>query len=606
MRYFERFLVVLSVLWIKCASAEQGFAIGCYEASNSNQSNHHRVRTVDECLDLCEKSFFEIAAISNVFCWCTESINAVELNDTECNIQCVGNAKQICGGPSSESYYQTGVEVAGPATNVRQVERSQTSITIKWDEPQQKKFLRNYIVRVNPIKTFAKSLLPGQWTVPKENKSSEGGVASVTIETEIGIPEPEPQQPTVLSRGDTSLVIEIKPQTNINGPISFYHVIVLYVDNGLVQQFDENLLTNFKQAQEDGTNYYITAELEYQDSVRRFTIGDGRYYRGYQNIALTPDSHVHVSIGIVSIMGNLTTRRYASTSHEQHDVMITIREDENNGQSDLVIVTLVVACIIFGLLLVCSIIAYFYLRIRLNHRLRRLPSDHHELTLQGPIIEVENNGYIPDDYLKGNFEQKLNDLLDRVPNAQKYPRNMLALDVNHIVGSGNYGDVIVGHLNRRRCQVHVVSDDMEPLDQMQFLKDFAQIQQISSHPNVLGFLGICQTPDWLYVMFEEATITLKKRLIDARVTPNFDPHRFSTLSEEFVLRLLAELSDAMDYLSMHQFVHRKLCSYNICLTSQDEIKISAFGATPFDDPTQSHRFTTLECTRSASFPTLFR
>lgn len=99
---------------------------------------------------------------------------------------------------------------------------------------------------------------------------------------------------------------------------------------------------------------------------------------------------------------------------------------------------------------------------------------------------------------------------------------------------------------------------MEPLDQMQFLKDFAQIQRISSHRNVLSFLGVCQTPDWLYIMFDEATMTLKKRLIDARVTPNFDPHRFSTLSEEFILKLLAELSDAMDYLSMNQVIFHGL------------------------------------------------
>lgn len=390
-------MLVLSVLWIKCASAEKGFAIGCYEGSKSMKDKYHRVRTVDECVDFCEKSYFGIAAISNVFCICTESISAAELNDKECSIKCVGNDTQICGGPASESYYQTGVEAAGPVSNVRQVERSQTSITLKWDEPQSKKFLRNYIVRVNPIKTFAKSLLPGQWTVPKENSqvdlsplhpgttylieivsnsdSGEGGIASVTIETEIGIPEPEPQQPTVLSRSETTLVVEIKPQTNINGPISYYHVIVLYVDNGLVQQFDENLLTNFKQAEEDGTNYYITAELDYEDSVQRFTVGDGHYYRGYQNVALEPGSHVHVSIGIVSKMGNVTTRRYASTTHEQHDVMITIRDNQSEGEklmfcgrfgfdvkifwllgeTDVVIVTLVVACIVFGLLLVCSI-----------------------------------------------------------------------------------------------------------------------------------------------------------------------------------------------------------------------------------------------------------
>lgn len=355
MRFFKVVLVAVSVLWIESAGAEKGYNIGCYEIpTNSNQNNDQRVRTADECVDLCEKKYFEIAAVSDAFCSCTESIKANELNETECNMKCIGNPTQTCGGRTAQSYYQTGVEVAGPVRNVSQADRSETSITLRWKDPEQKKFLRDYIVRVKPIKTFAKSLLPGQWTVPKDSNQvdlsplhpgttylieivsnsdrGEGGIASVTIETEIGVPEPEPQQPTVLSRSDTSIVIEIKPQSNINGPISFYHVIVLYIDNGLVQQFDENLLTNFKQAQDDGTNYYITAELEYQDSVRRFTVGDGRYYRGYQNVALPADSHVHVSIGIVSKMGNVTTRRYAATTHEQHDVMITVRADESEGK----------------------------------------------------------------------------------------------------------------------------------------------------------------------------------------------------------------------------------------------------------------------------------
>lgn len=33
----------------------------------------------------------------------------------------------------------------------------------------------------------------------------------------------------------------------------------------------------------------------------------------------------------------------------------------------------------------------------------------------------------------------------------------------------------------------------------------------------------------------------------------------------------------------YQFIHKKLCSYNIRMTSHDEIKISGFGATPFDE-----------------------
>lgn len=42
---------------------------------------------------------------------------------------------------------------------------------------------------------------------------------------------------------------------------------------------------------------------------------------------------------------------------------------------------------IFGILLILTVVAYTYLRIRTEQRLRRMPSDHHELTLQGPIME---------------------------------------------------------------------------------------------------------------------------------------------------------------------------------------------------------------------------
>lgn len=61
----------------------------------------------------------------------------------------------------------------------------------------------------------------------------------------------------------------------------------------------------------------------------------------------------------------------------------------NNTDGDGSLATiLVVACCFFGILLILSVIGYLYLRLRMGPRLQRLPSDHHELTLQGPIIEV--------------------------------------------------------------------------------------------------------------------------------------------------------------------------------------------------------------------------
>lgn len=165
----------------------------------------------------------------------------------------------------------------------------------------------------------------------------------------------------------------------------------------------------------------------------------------------------------------------------------------------------------------------------------------------------ENNGYIPDDYMiKENYEHKLAEILNRLDANQKFPRKTLELDINHVIGTGNFGDVIRGHMQMNRVQVHVISDDMEPLDQSQFLKEFDQILNVASHRCVLNFIGVCQTPDWLYLIFEDTPYTLKKRLVEARLPPDVDPHRFSAFSEEFVLRVLFEIADAMEYLSMQQ------------------------------------------------------
>lgn len=48
---------------------------------------------------------------------------------------------------------------------------------------------------------------------------------------------------------------------NENGPISSIQVAVVFVDSELSQKFDETLLKGYKEAMDDGTSYYIAAEL---------------------------------------------------------------------------------------------------------------------------------------------------------------------------------------------------------------------------------------------------------------------------------------------------------------------------------------------------------
>lgn len=99
---------------------------------------------------------------------------------------------------------------------------------------------------------------------------------------------------------------------------------------------------------------------------------------------------------------------------------------------------------------------------------------------------------------------------------------------------------------------------MEPLDQIQFLTEFSQIQKIGAHGNIISFYGICQTPDWLYLLFEDVPTTLKKKLIESRIPLNVNPQLFSALSERTILQVLCDIANAMEYLSMYDVSQNNL------------------------------------------------
>lgn len=457
------------------------------------------------------------AVLDGNACLCSNTINEQELANDECDRPCSAQASQICGGSYAQSYYDTDIKVAGPPRNLRIINRTDTSILLHWQhfDPHVLRptdtSLSRYIIRAKIVRSYSSmSNLPlPQWSVEKGIDSQielvnlnpgttynitvqsmsddygEGGTSSIFADTLIGIPDPEPSQPKIIKRDGQTITIEIPLLTNNNGPISAVQVIVVFVDSELSQTFDEELLKDFKQAQEDGTSYYIAAELPSENRTRQFTIGDGKLYGGYLNAQLTIDRHVHVALGIISKMESITKTRYAvETSHEQHGDGPKSKAIEHADNEDGNLTTILsIACFFFGILLVLSVAIYLFLRFRMDRRLRRLPSDHHELTLQGPIVEVvseadirriisaiidsnlifqENNGaYQPDEFTKRSFEQKLDDLIEQIPSEKKFARNTLTLDVNNVISNGQYGDVIRGKLNGNSCQVHVVSGEFK-------------------------------------------------------------------------------------------------------------------------------------------------
>lgn len=261
----------------------------------------------------------------------------------------------FCGGPLNlRSFYEVALTVPGAVSNVVLTNRSSTTINLSWLPPPHPDILAQYTIAARVLHTYANfSMTPPEWvitgsslgidmvnlhpateynfTITSESSSGIGGLHSFVASTEIGRPDPQPEQPKIISSTETTRTIEIRPAINWNGPVSAYRVLVMIIDNGIVREFDESILGDYRQSQADGSNFYVAAQLEPFDRPRRFTVGDGRQYGRFLNVALPKEAHVHIAIGVVSEQDGLELVHFAETSHEQHDVVIDIPAEEEDG-----------------------------------------------------------------------------------------------------------------------------------------------------------------------------------------------------------------------------------------------------------------------------------
>lgn len=89
---------------------------------------------------------------------------------------------------------------------------------------------------------------------------------------------------------------------------------------------------------------------------------------------------------------------------------------------------------------------------------------------------------------------------------------------------------------------------MEKPEQQQFLTDCNSLIMSTPHKNLLDFHGVCLTADWMYIVIEDVTYNLKKKLLESGEN-NVPPGRISSLTEEYILRVIWEIADVMEYLS---------------------------------------------------------
>lgn len=233
-----------------------------------------------------------------------------------------------CGdGEDFESIYGTGSNLPGPVQNLIINFATDDKIVLIFDMPERNGTeLTEYEMHAIVLSTYSTNpwsmrnvtrkvsrtlrklemidLIPSteyNFTIISKNGELDGGSKSIIGKTRNSKPD-QPHEPKILkidSNGQT--LIEINRASNNNGPITKYRIVVHFVDNELVHDFDENLLTTYEEARNEGLSYYITGEIDpFNEKTKQFVIGDEKYYGKYFNAPLPKDRHFHVLIGLLS------------------------------------------------------------------------------------------------------------------------------------------------------------------------------------------------------------------------------------------------------------------------------------------------------------------
>ncbi|XP_076059773.1 protein tyrosine kinase 2 Fak isoform X9 [Oratosquilla oratoria] len=157
------------------------------------------------------------------------------------------------------------------------------------------------------------------------------------------------------------------------------------------------------------------------------------------------------------------------------------------------------------------------------------------------------------------------------PATKDYELDRSSIELNEIIGEGQFGDVHTGRYRARdgtSTLVAIKTCKVESDGAMaeKFLEE-AYIMQQFDHPNIIKLIGICsESPIW--IVMELA------RHGEMRAYLQNNKHR---LELSTLILYAYQLSTALSYLESKKFVHRDIAARNVLVYSHENVKLADFG-----------------------------
>ncbi|XP_053972542.1 putative inactive tyrosine-protein kinase Wsck [Hylaeus volcanicus] len=563
--------------------------------------------TPTECINQCRSRYYMFAGLMNgQQCFCGSNYGRKGIS-ASCTLPCTAEPNNFCGSQEAMSIYSTGQKGPSPPRTIQIIHNGPDSLHITWEPPNiSNGNITSYTLKAAVLETYASDSLPAVESQVQGGETNsiilrnlqpgtKYNVSVIAINTQgnsdpgyisgwtLIAPPDKPMMPKVVEQTATTITVLLSEGHSEYGPVSAYQVFV--VQSGIIPPSGPNITYyNYEKSKQEGLAYYITGEFESSEfyKYKKFTVGDGKMIGRYYNAPLNTQINPQIGLAVISRFQREMQFAYSDLVNN-----LKVYSKRENTEIDAITIVLCVAIGLLGALLVALIILYFALRQRHEKfRMRKLP-EQQELTLQGPLYEIDNMAYIPED-----VPERVNHYQELKNKVWTIPQN--ALNINDtIIRRGRFGTVYTGTVEKdgKSCivAVHSIADkSLKASDKRNMLRELDVCIRASPMKYLADLIGTCETHDTLYVVLELPLQTLKNRLLAARSGDTFPVNQ--------ILPIGAMIASALQHLENCKIVHDYLCARSVGLCNDWTPKLMGHGIAKYAvEDIKYIRWTSIEC-----------